>query len=110
MEARATAATVRITPRKMRLVVDVVRGKSVDEALAILANTNTSASPVVSKLIKSAAANAVKNHEMNGSKLYVKEIFANDSVRMKRYMPRAKGAASGLIKRTCNVTCVLAER
>ncbi|MDD3422169.1 MAG: 50S ribosomal protein L22 [Bacilli bacterium] len=110
MEAKATVKTVRITPRKVRLVIDEVRGKSVDEALALLANTNTSASPVVAKLIKSASANASKNHEMDATKLYVKEIFANDGIRMRRFMTRAKGSASGLVKRTCHITCIVAER
>lgn len=110
MEARAKVSTVRITPRKVRLVLDQVRGKDVPTALAILANTNTSSSTVVAKLIKSAAANAVKNHEMDGSKLFVKEIYATDGIRMRRFMPRAKGSASGLTKRTSHITCVVAER
>lgn len=110
MEAKAIVRTVRITPRKARLVIDEVRGKGVDEALAILANTTTSASPVVAKLIKSASANAAKNHEMDANKLYIKEIYANDGVRMRRYRPRAKGSASGITKRTCHITCVVAER
>ncbi len=110
MEARAKVSTVRITPRKVRLVLDAVRGKDVNEALALLANVNKSASTVVAKLVKSAAANATKNHGMDGSKLYIKEIYANDGIRMKRFMPRAKGGASGLIKRTSHITCVVAER
>ncbi len=110
MEARATVSTVRITPRKVRLVIDEVRGLKIDQALALLANTNKSASPVVAKLIKSAAANAIKNHEMDGAKLYIKEIYANDGMRMKRFRPRAKGSASALIKRTSHITCVVAEQ
>ena len=109
MEAQAIAHTIRITPRKARLVCDLVRGKSVSESIALLKNTNKSASPVVLKLINSAVANAVHNNNMDASKLYVKEIYANDGLRMKRYMPRAKGSASGLVKRTCHITVVVAE-
>jgi large subunit ribosomal protein L22 len=109
MEAKAIAKTIRITPRKARLVVDLVRGKKVEEALAILANTNKSASKVVTKVIKSAVANAVNNHSMSSNDLYIKEIYANDGVRMKRFMTRAKGGASGLVKRTCHITVVVAD-
>lgn len=110
LEARATVSTVRITPRKVRLVIDLVRGKSVQEAEAILENTNKSASPVVLKLIKSAVANAKNNYEMDENNLFIKTIYANDGIRMKRFMPRAKGSASGLVKRTSHITVVVAER
>lgn len=109
-EAKATVSTVRITPRKVRLVIDLVRGKSVQEAEAILENTNKSASPVVLKLIKSAVANAKNNYEMDENNLFVKTIYANEGIRMKRFMPRAKGSASGLVKRTSHITVVVAER
>jgi large subunit ribosomal protein L22 len=109
MEARAIVKTVRITPRKVRLVIDLVRGKKVSEALAILANTNKSASPVVVKLINSAVANAVNNNNMSKDDLYIKEIHADDGVRMKRFMPRAKGSASSIIKRTSHITVVVAD-
>ena len=88
-EAKATVTSVRVTPRKCRLVIDLVRGKDVKVALGILANTNKSATPIVDKLIRSAAANAINNHEMDEDKLYVAEIYANDGPRMKRYLPRA---------------------
>jgi large subunit ribosomal protein L22 len=109
-QAVAIARSVRITPRKVRLVVDLVRGKDVKVALGILANVNRAASPVVSKLIRSAAANAVNNNEMAESKLYIAEIYANDAARMKRFIPRAKGSASGLVKRASHITCVVKER
>ena len=85
-EAKATVTSVRVTPRKCRLVIDLVRGKDVKVALGILANTNKSATPIVDKLIRSAAANAINNHEMDEDKLYVAEIYANDGPRMKRYL------------------------
>ena len=109
-EARATATNVRITPRKARLVIDLVRGKDVSEALAILKRTNKAASEIVAKVIKSAAANAVNNFKFDESKLYVAAIYANDGLRMRRYLPRAKGSASGLVKRNSHITCVIKVR
>lgn len=109
MEVKASVKTVRITPRKARLTLDLVRGKSVKEALAILSVTNKSSSPVVAKLIKSAAANATHNFKLDESKLVVKSIQATDGVRMKRFMPRAKGSASSIIKRTCHIFVVVAD-
>ncbi len=108
--ARATAYDVRVTPRKARLVIDLVRGKDVNVALGILANVNKAASPIVSKVIKSAASNAINNFNMNEENLYIAEIYANDGLRMKRYLPRAKGSASGLVKRNSHITVVVKER
>ena len=109
-EARAIAKNVRITPRKARLVIDLVRGKDVKVALGILANTNKAASEPVAKLIKSASANAVNNFGMDEDSLYVAEIYVNDGLRMKRYLPRAKGSASGLVKRNSHLTVVVKMR
>ena len=109
-EARAIAKNVRITPRKARLVIDLVRGKDVKVALGILANTNKAASEPVAKLIKSAAANAVNNFGMDEDSLYIAQIWANDGLRMKRYLPRAKGSASGLVKRNSHLTVVVKMR
>ena len=110
MQATAKVTGVRMTPRKCRLVVDLVRGKKVADALGILANVNKSASPVVAKLIKSAAANAVNNNKMDESKLYVDTIYVNEGPRLKRYMPRAKGSASSIIKRTSHISVVVKEK
>ena len=109
-EARAIAKNVRVTPRKVRLVINLVRGKDVKEALGILANLNKAAATPVSKLIKSAAANATNNFGMDADKLYVATIYANDGLRMKRYMPRAKGSASGLVRRCSHITVVVKMR
>ena len=109
-EARATATNVRVTPRKVRLVIDQVRGKDVSVALGLLNNINRAASEPVSKLIRSAAANAVNNFGMDKESLYVAEIYANDGLKMRRYLPRAKGSASGLVKRTSHITVVLKMR
>ena len=109
-EARAIAKNVRVTPRKVRLVIDLVRGLPVKEALGILENVNKAASVPVMKLIKSAAANATNNFGMDEDALYIAEIFATDGLRMKRYLPRAKGSASGLVKRSSHITCVVKMR
>ena len=109
-EARATATNVRITPRKARLVIDQVRGKDVKVALGLLKNINRAASEPVSKVIRSAAANAINNFGMDEERLYVAEIYANDGLKMRRYLPRAKGSASGLVKRTAHITVVVKMR
>ena len=109
-EARAIAKNVRITPRKARLVMDLVRGKNVKEALGILNNVNRAASEPVMKLIKSAAANATNNFGMDEDSLYIAQIWANDGLRMKRCLPRAKGSASGLVKRNSHLYVVVKMR
>ena len=109
-EARAIAKNVRVTPRKVRLVIDLVRGLNVKEALGILENVNRAASEPVMKVIKSAAANATNNFGMDEDALYIAEIYATDGLRMKRYLPRAKGSASGLVKRSSHITCVVKMR
>ena len=109
-EARAIAKNVRVTPRKVRLVIDLVRGLQVKQALGILANVHKAASEPVAKVIKSAAANATNNFGMDEDALYIAEIYATDGLRMKRYLPRAKGSASGLVKRASHITCVVKMR
>ena len=108
--ARAIAYDLRVTPRKARLVIDLVRGLGVNEALGVLANVNKAASPLVAKVIKSAASNAINNFGMKEENLYIAEIYANDGLRMKRFLPRAKGSASGLVKRTSHITVVVKQR
>ena len=109
-EAHAIARDVRVTPRKVRPVMDLVRGKNVNEALELLFHVNKAASDPVAKLIKSAAANATNNFGMAGDKLYVAEIQASDGVRMKRFEPRGKGASSPIIKRTSFMRVTVKER
>ena len=108
--AKAVAHDVRVTPRKARLVLDLIRGKGVNEALGILSNVNKAASPIVAKVVKSAAANAINNFGFEEEKLYVAECYAGDGIKMKRYLPRAKGSASGLVKRSSHITVVVKER
>ncbi|MCF0107460.1 MAG: 50S ribosomal protein L22 [Bacilli bacterium] len=109
-EAYAIAKNVRVTPRKARLVIDLVRGKNVKDALGILANVNKAAATPVAKVIKSAAANATNNFGMDEDKLYVAKIWANDGLKMKRYLPRAKGSASGLVKRSSHIAVIVKMR
>lgn len=108
--ARCFVRDVRITPRKVRLVADIVRGKSVSVALGLLAQTNRVAATPVAKAIKSASANAVNNFGMEQDLLYVAEIQVSDGLKIKRYIPRAKGSASPIIKRNANLLVVVAER
>ena len=108
-QARAELRHARISSRKVKIVIDTVRGKSAKEAVAILKYTNKAAAPVVAKLLKSAMANAVNNHKMDESKLYIAEIYANQGPTMKRIMPRARGRANRINKRTSHIVVVLKE-
>lgn len=110
MEAKAIAKTVRIAPRKARLVADLIRGKKASDALITLEYTNKAASPLIAKVLNSAIANAVNNHNMNEETLYVKEIMINEGATMKRFRPRAKGSASPILKRTSHIYVVVAEK
>lgn len=110
MEAKAIAKTVRIAPRKVRLVVDLVRGKTVAEAASILRLTPKASSVVVEKVLKSAAANAVNNYKMDQSLLYIKEAYVNEGPTLKRYLARAKGSGNQILKRTSHITIVLEEK
>ena len=109
-DVRATEKTIRISPRKTRLVLDLIRGKDVAEAKGILALLPNVAATYALKVLKSAIANATHNNQMDETKLYVKECYANEGVTLKRYMPRAKGSASSIMKRTTHITIVVAER
>ena len=110
MEAKATAKYVRVSPRKAGQICDLVRGKNVDEALAILKFTPKAGSEVLEKLLKSAIANAENNNQMDHSKLYIAEIYSNQGPTLKRIRPAAKGSAVRIRKRTSNTTIVLKER
>ena len=109
-DVKATARTVRVTSRKAKLVLDLIRGKDVAEAKGILSLLPNKAARVTSKVLKSACANASHNFQMDEEKLYVKQCYANEGITMKRFMPRAKGSASPIMKRTSHITVVVAER
>ncbi|MBN1484968.1 MAG: 50S ribosomal protein L22 [Chloroflexia bacterium] len=109
MQVRAVYRYVRMSPQKVRQVVDLVRGQPVDEALAILQFTPRAAARPVHKLIKSAIANAENNYMLSREDLYVAEIMADGGPTLKRWRPRARGRADMIRKRTCHVTVVLDE-
>lgn len=110
MQAKAIARTVRIAPRKVRLVIDLIRGKQVGEAIAILRHTPKAASPVVEKVLNSAIANAEHNYEMEPNNLVVTQAFVDEGPTLKRFRPRAMGRASAINKRTSHITIVLSEK
>lgn len=104
---RAIARYVRISSRKVKIVVDLIRGKKVDDALAILMYTPKSAAPVVEKLLNSVIANAENNLNMDRESLYVAEVYANQGPTMKRYWARSHGRADVILKRSSHITIVL---
>ena len=110
MEAKAKLTYLRISPRKVQIVLDLIRGKDVATAAAILMQTPKAASEPVLKLLKSAAANAENNHGMDPEKLYVSACYATPGPIIKRIMPRAQGRAYRINKRTSHVTIAVSER
>ncbi|HSK69353.1 MAG TPA: 50S ribosomal protein L22 [Candidatus Limnocylindria bacterium] len=106
----ASVKHVRVSSRKAKLIIDQIRGKDLGEALAILRLTPHAASPVLFKLIESAAANAVNNLDMDRDSLYVAEIYANPGPTLKRFMPKARGSASSMLRRTSHFGVVLDKR
>ena len=110
MDVKSTAKTLRIPPRKARLVLDLIRGKDAKEAAAILKFTPNFAAEAVGKVLKSAVANAVNNHQLAEEKLFVKACYADEGVVLKRFMPRAKGSAASIFKRTSHITVIVAEK
>ena len=107
LRPRAIARYIRISPSKVRIVIDLVRGKSYSDALAILQNTPKSACEPLIKVLNSAAANAEVNRGMSKDDLYVAEIFANAGATLKRFTPRARGRAASIMKRSSHITVVL---
>nr|UYO78162.1 ribosomal protein L22 ['Annona reticulata' witches'-broom phytoplasma] len=105
--AKAIARKVSIAPRKARLVVDLIRGKNIAQAQAILTFTPKVAAPVILKLLNSAVSNAVNNLKLNREQLYVKEVFVNEGLRLIRMFPRAKGSGDMIKKRTSHITLVI---
>ncbi len=110
METRAIARYVRVSPRKARLVVDLIRGKKAEEALNILSLNKKAVSRVVSKVLKSAIANAENNNNMDIDALYVKKAYVDQGPVMKRIRPRAMGRANVIRRRTSHITIVLEEK
>lgn len=110
MEARAYLRNERIAPRKVQIVLDLIRNQPVDKALAILELTPKAASPIVAKLLKSAIANAENNNDMDRDNLYVSECYVNAGPTLKRIMPRAQGRAFRIMKRTSHITIAVSEK
>ena len=110
MEAKAHLKYARISPRKVKIVLDLIRGKDVATAMAILKNTPKSASEYLTKLLRSAVANAEHNFNMDASKLYVSECFVCPGPTLKRIMPRAQGRAFRINKRTSHVSIAVSEK
>ena len=110
MEARAQVNYVRISPRKVKIVLDLIRNKPVDVAIAIMRNTPKAACEPIEKLLKSAVANAENNANMDRNSLYVAECFVCPGPILKRVRPRAQGRAFRIEKRTSHITLVLKEK
>ena len=110
MEAKAVAKYVRIAPRKVRVVMNLVRGKSVAEAFAILKFTPKAGADVIEKVLKSAVANAENNFDMNVDKLYISSAYVDQGPTLKRIHPRSRGQAFSILRRTSHVTVVVSER
>ena len=107
MEAKAVAKYIRIAPRKVRVVMDLIRGKNVAEAFAILKFTPKVGADVIEKVLKSAVANAENNFDMNVDRLYVSSAYVDQGPTLKRIHPRSRGQAFGIQKKTSHVTVVV---
>lgn len=110
MEIRAVTKNTGISVRKIRLIVDLVRGKKVEEALTILKFVPTPHARIVSKVVKSAAANAENNHQLAISDLRIASIYADGGPMMKRYRARSRGMASPILKRSSHITVIVTEQ
>ncbi len=109
-QVRATAKYVRMAPRKVRMVVDQIRNKSIDQALEVLQFSTRAAAEPVAKVIRSAVANAENNNGMRGENLVIAAAYVDEGPTLKRIRPRAKGSASRINKRTSHITVIVAPR
>ena len=109
MEASANHKYIRGSPRKVRLIADLVRGKSVEEAMSMLSIMPQRAAKQVRKALKAASANAENNHDMVASELKIARIFANEGPTLKRFRPRSRGRVSPLLKRSSHITVVVSD-
>jgi large subunit ribosomal protein L22 len=110
MEVRAISKDTGVSPRKLRLLVNLVRGKKVDEALSILKFAPTPNARIVAKTIKSAVANAENNYQMTPADLKIVKILADEARTLKRFQPKARGRAGSILKRSSHITVVVAEQ
>ena len=109
MEAKAIARNIRISPRKVRLVVDAIRGERVENALSVLRNLPQHAAPVVEKVLQSAMANAEQKEMGDVEALQISKAFVNEGATLKRFIPRAMGRATPIHKRTSHITIVVSN-
>ncbi len=110
MVSKSTQKYIRISPRKVTIVLDLIRGKDIGEAVGILKNTPKAASEHVLKLLNKVAADAENNFQMDPEKLYVSECYVAPGMTLKRVMPRGKGSADRILKRTSHITIAVAEK
>lgn len=110
MEVRASAQRVRISPRKVRIVVDMVRGKKVTDAIQMMKFVPNRAAEDVEKLLKSVAANAENNYDLDPDNLWIKAIYADDAPQLRRFKPRARGRVGKILRRSCHITVIAEER
>jgi large subunit ribosomal protein L22 len=110
MEVRASAQRVRISPRKARLVVDMVRGKKVTDAIEMMKFVPNRAAVDVERLLKSVAANAENNYDLDPNDLWVKAIYADDAPTLRRFKPKARGRVGRILRRSCHITVIAEER
>ena len=109
MEAKAVARHIRIAPRKVRIVADLIRGKDVDEAIAILRFTPKRGARILEKVLHSAVANAQNNYDLDIDSLYVKRAYVDEGPTLKRFRPRRMGQAFPILKRTSHISVVVEE-
>ena len=110
MEVRAVSKNTGVSPRKVRPLVDMIRGKKVDNALTMLKFAPTPTARVVAKVVKSAAANAENNFQMSPADLKIVSIYVDEARTMKRFRPRARGRVSPILKRSSHITVIVAEQ
>ncbi|HEV2073972.1 MAG TPA: 50S ribosomal protein L22 [Thermomicrobiales bacterium] len=110
MEVRASAQRVRISPRKVRLVVDMVRGKKVSDAIQMMKFVPNRAAVDVEKLLKSVSANAENNYDLDPDNLWIKAIYADDAPQLRRFKPKARGRVGKILRRSCHITVIAEER
>lgn len=110
LEAKAVARYIRISPRKVRPVIDLIRGKKIDEALAVLRYTPNRAAGAITKVVNSAVANAENNLQLSKDDLFVKACYVDEGPSLRRLMPRAQGRADIIRRRTSHITVVVGEK
>jgi large subunit ribosomal protein L22 len=110
MEVRASVTRVRVSPRKARLVVDLVRGKKVSDAIAMLRFVPNKAAEDIEQLLRSVSANAENNYDLDPDDLWVKAIYADDAPQMRRFKPKSRGRVGKILRRSCHITVIAEER